>query len=309
MPGIVGLVTARPRAWAEAQLHRMLAAIRHETFYTSGTWVDEESGVYVGWTAHVGSFAARMPITCQAARTLVFSGENYLHGRASAGLSRDPRRASPSDPSYLMDLAGDERFPRQLNGRFHGMLVDSPQRRAALFNDRYGMHRLNYYDAPDAFYFAVEAKAILAALPELRRIDERSLGEFVSCGCVLENRTLFREIFVLPPASRWTFERGALQSKQRYFSANEWEQQPALGDERYHDELLASFTSALPSYFNGEEPRGMSLTGGLDTRLCWPGAAQRPVRSSPIRTAIPTVSAATSRSPSESQRLVACRTR
>ena len=39
-----------------------------------------------------------------------------------------------------------------------------------LFNDRYGMHRLYYHQAKEAFYFAAEAKAILAVRPELRAL-------------------------------------------------------------------------------------------------------------------------------------------
>ena len=36
-----------------------------------------------------------------------------------------------------------------------------------LFNDRYGMQRIYYHQSKDAFYFAAEAKAILAVRPEL----------------------------------------------------------------------------------------------------------------------------------------------
>ena len=48
-----------------------------------------------------------------------------------------------------------------------------------LFNDRYGMQRVYYHESKEAFYFAAEAKAILAVRPELRRPDPRGLGEFV----------------------------------------------------------------------------------------------------------------------------------
>ena len=45
-----------------------------------------------------------------------------------------------------------------------------------LFNDRYGMQRIYCHESKDAFYFAAEAKAILAVRPELRRMDARGLG-------------------------------------------------------------------------------------------------------------------------------------
>ena len=72
------------------------------------------------------------------------------------------------------------------------------------------MHRIYYHESKDAFYFAAEAKAILAVRPELRRMDPQGLGEFVACGSVLENRTLFEGIHVLPPASAWVFRNRSL---------------------------------------------------------------------------------------------------
>jgi hypothetical protein len=44
MPGIVGLLTTMPRARAEAELHRMLETLHHESFYRTGTWIDESQG-------------------------------------------------------------------------------------------------------------------------------------------------------------------------------------------------------------------------------------------------------------------------
>ena len=43
-----------------------------------------------------------------------------------------------------------------------GLLVDRSEGTTTLFNDRYGIHRLYYHESADAFYFAAEAKAILA---------------------------------------------------------------------------------------------------------------------------------------------------
>ena len=59
----------------------------------------------------------------------------------------------------------------------------------------------------EAFYFSAEAKAILAVRPELRSVDPRGLGEYIACGCVLENRTLFSGIYALPPGFGLEFSR------------------------------------------------------------------------------------------------------
>jgi hypothetical protein len=39
MPGIVGLITKMPRECAEQQLLRMVAAVRHESFYETGVLI------------------------------------------------------------------------------------------------------------------------------------------------------------------------------------------------------------------------------------------------------------------------------
>lgn len=269
MPGIVGLITCMPRERAERQLRQMVALLRHEDFYVTGTWVDESTGVYVGWAARKGSFADGMPLRNERGDlALIFSGEEFPEPGTSQQLKRQGHDFDARGPAYLVHLSeGDSSFPAGLNGRFHGLLVDRNRRTATLFNDRYGIHRLYYHESADAFYFAAEAKAILAVCPELRRLDPQSLGEFVACGAVLENRTLFQGIHVLPGASKWVFRRGSLEQKARYFHPREWEHQEKLSPEAFYRELREVFARSLPRYFEGDERIGMSLTGGLDTRM------------------------------------------
>lgn len=269
MPGIVGLQTAMSRGWAELQLKRMVEALQHEIFYVSGTWVDESLGLYVGWVARKHSFPDDMPLRSeQGDLTLIFSGDDFSgsHGNQDKPVSTDLPVGNAR--TYLVRRAESEAdFPRSLNGRFHGVLADRRRRTATLFNDRYGMHRIYYHEAKEACYFAVEAKAILAVRPELRRIEPRAIGEYVTCGCVMENRTLFRAIHVLPCAAKWTIQNGSVEKKGSYFSPQEWEEQEILEPEKYYQELRNVFASNLPRYFRSGEPIGLSLTGGLDTRM------------------------------------------
>jgi asparagine synthase (glutamine-hydrolysing) len=269
MPGIVGLITKMPRERAEPQLLGMLETLYHESFYTTGTWIDEPLGIYVGWVAREGSFSDGMPLRNeQRDVVLVFSGEEFPELGTAQRLREHGHGVHLGGPSYLVQLyEEDPSFPAALNGRFHALLADRARGTVLLFNDRYGMHRIYYHQSKGAFYFAAEAKAILALRPELRRIDFRGLGEFVTCGAVLENRTLFEGIHVLPPASAWVFRNGSLERKGSYFHPREWEEQEKLDPEPYYRELRATFMRNLPRYFVGHESIGMSLTGGLDTRM------------------------------------------
>lgn len=274
MPGIAGLITTRPRQWAEAQLQRMVKSLRHESFYRTGTWIDEGLGVYVGWTAIEGSYCDGMPLRdSDGDLTLVFSGEEYGNRDILRGSDR-------SDCESLMRVAGsDAGFPLSLDGLFHGLLADAKSGSAMLFNDRYGMHRLCYHESRDAFYFAAEAKAILAARPDLKVPSPQGLGEFLACSCVLENRTIFKDIAVIPAGSKWIFRNGSLAQRQTYFHPDEWEKPSALDMESFYRGLKESLEKSLPAYFKGSQQTGVALTGGMDTRviLAQHGPFERPV--------------------------------
>lgn len=269
MPGIVGLLTKMPRERAEAELLQMVETLRHEPFYEVGTWIDESLGAYVGWVARKGSFCDGMPLRNEREDVvLVFSGEEFPRPGTRDDLRRRGHRVDPEGPSYLVHLyEEDASFPAGLNGRFHGFLADRRRGTVTLFNDRYGMHRLYSHEAKDGFYFAAEAKAILSVRPELRRVDPRALGEFISCGCVMNDRTLFPGIHVVPGAAAWVFRGGSIEAKRAYFDHAEWEDQSPLAEESFYERLREVFAQNLPRYLGGRERIGMSLTGGLDTRM------------------------------------------
>ena len=198
MPGIVGLITKLPRAKAESDLLKMLETLRHEPFYASGTWIDEAQGVYVGWVARKGSFAEPMPLRNERGDvTLVFSGEEFPEPGTIAALRARGHQVESSGPSYLVHRCEEESdFPKRLNGAFTAsqLTVHAERRHSSMTGSAYSdfttTKRMTRFTSP------AEAKAILKVRPELRVTDSRGLGEFIVCGCVLENRTHF-------PASRF----------------------------------------------------------------------------------------------------------
>src|SRR5262249_31122641 len=59
----------------------------------------------------------------------------------------------------------------------------------------------------------------------------------------------------------------SIERKQAYFEPQEWEDQEILEPEAYYQKVRATFVRKLPRYFEAQEKIGMSLTGGLDTRM------------------------------------------
>ncbi len=160
----------------------------------------------------------------------------------------------------------DLSFLRRLNGIFSGVVVDRRQERIVLFNDRYGLGRTYYGIAAGEFHFASSARALLRNFPGSRQIDPHALAEFLSIGCVLQDRSLFPGISLLPGASCWIFAPGGSLERRSYFERAAWEGLAPLPPRDYADRMADVLARAGPRQLAGG-PVGMSLTGGLDSRL------------------------------------------
>lgn len=248
----------------------MTRVMQHEIFYKSGTYSDEQAGLYVGWTCQPGSYCDCLPITNETGDlVLFFYGEHHADDDAAGRLHARGNGSPNSDARQLMHLFEEHRFGclKQLNGWFHGVLLDKTRQEIVVFNDRYGMQRLYHYSDRDSVVFASEAKALLKVRPELRSMDPRGVGELLSCGAVLENRTLFSKLETLPAASLWSFENARLKSSQRYFQPEDWETQPPLAEHELEERLEALMPRLAARYARSQLPVAVSLTGGYDTRL------------------------------------------
>jgi asparagine synthase (glutamine-hydrolysing) len=260
----------------------MVASMEHEAFYASGTYSAPELGVYTGWVAHEGSFAASQPFLNETGDVaLLFSGECFIDPEARRSLTRNGHGVGKHTADWLVQLYEEEgdQFFGMLNGLFSGLLIDKRRRKIFLFNDRYGVERIYWHQATDALYFASEAKALLRIVPKLREFDLEGVAQFLTYGCTLDWRTLFRGVELLPGGSIWSFEAGNCR-KTKYFSPREWESQPLLSAEDFESKFQETFGRVLPSYFESTPRVGISLTGGLDSRMimaCRPETGENPI--------------------------------
>jgi asparagine synthase (glutamine-hydrolysing) len=279
MPGIVGIISQRPSEQYDALVGSMIKCLVHEPFYTEGTYNNERLGLWSGWACHQGAFEDCLPIWNEKKDIcLLFSGEDFTDRADIEALRTRGHQFSSDDASYLVHQYEEmgSGFLEKLNGWFSGVLLDLREQKLVLFNDRYGVNRLYYHEHASGFYFSSEAKALLKILPETRHLNLRSLGEVLSCEAVLENRSLFAGISLLPPGSSWVFARGKPVKKQTYFKQEAWESQPELSESDFYEKLKETWTRVLPRYFVGRQSLGLSLTGGVDSRMILAWAPSRP---------------------------------
>ena len=270
MPGIAGIIGIGSNEENGVAVDAMVKCLVHERFYKSGTYVNERQGLWIGWSCLEGSYSDCLPVWNEKGDIcLIFCGENFADRAEMERLRADGHEFDSDNASFLVHLYEETgfKFLERLNGGFSGVLVDIREHKVLLFNDRYGLYRIYYHENENGFYFSSEAKSLLRILPNLRQLDYRSLGEQYSCGCVLQNRTLFSGVSLVPGGSAWTFAHGRGIKKDSYFEKEVWENQPGLSAVEYYERLKETWKRILPRYFQGKERVGLSLTGGVDSRM------------------------------------------
>lgn len=275
MPGFAGFIAKRRTEDIDQRLGRMLAPLRHEAHYQCGHRSFPELGLWVAWSVHAEPGGVAQPFWNETQDVgLIFRGDlplDQLHLDELRSRGHSGVRADGSALVHWYEEKGRS-FVDEIPGWFSGVLIDRRSGSVILFNDRYGLSRVYWHENSDGFYFASEAKALLAVLPDVRRLDTRGLAEVVSCGCVLENRSLFQGISLLPGASLWSIAPAGESKRTSYFSPAAWEQQEPATEEAYYQGLKSGFEQVLPRCLAGSQKVGVSLTGGLDSRMFMAGA-------------------------------------
>ena len=264
MDGFAGIFRgARCNESGVSELEGMVQKLVRKPHQAVDRITDKGLGVEIAWVRDNRSDGAAQAWNSRRDISLLLVGEDFPacgNGDRSTGSEKAAHQIRAYENRGL-------RFIEDLNGWFSGVLMDLRQEQVILFNDRYGLSRVYYHASRDGFFFASEAKALLKVLPSLRQIDQQGLAEFVSIGCVLQNRSLFKNVSLLPGACAWIFHRDGRIHKRRYFDFATWEEQEKLSPAAYTEQLTQVFSRVAPRYLRRDQPVGISLTGGLDSRM------------------------------------------
>ena len=110
MPGIVGIISKKDSEESKNDLNIMVNSLMHETFYTSGKYVNCDLGLYAGWICHKDSFSDCMPIYNERKDLIMlFSGETFVDDEVIKNLTTNGHEFDPLNASYLIHLYEENR--------------------------------------------------------------------------------------------------------------------------------------------------------------------------------------------------------
>ncbi len=173
----------------------------------------------------------------------------------------------------------------KFNGMFAFALWDGKRNQLYLVRDRYGIKPLYYSLKNGLLTFASEIKAILENEELKREIDYHALNEYFTFQNILSDRTLFKDIFLLPAGHILSISRDSDFESNCFFlgkssSFNGWKinlwkywdfdfSQQETPEELSEDECVHKvrylFLQAVERHLVSDVTVGTYLSGGMDS--------------------------------------------
>jgi asparagine synthase (glutamine-hydrolysing) len=197
---------------------------------------------------------------------VVYNGELYNYRELTTLLQeRGHRFRTRSDTEVLVHLYEEfgEACVDHLQGMYAFAIWDETRQTLFLARDRLGQKPLFYAAVDGAFYFASEAKAILAATGTHGGPDLETIHHFLSLRFIPAPRTMFRNIRKLPPAHFLRYRNGEVEVR-RYWDLS-FSDKLAIGEPDLLDMLGDTLRKTISSHLTSDVPVGAFLSGGLDS--------------------------------------------
>jgi len=267
LSGIAGIIDLEGKYDLEQKITKMLDLMRHEPWYKVDHYHRRPAALGRASLGVIDPYP--QPVFNQdRSLCLVMYGEIY-HYRDDfvKTIVKDHSLEYDNHPQlilYLLEKKGTQ-IIKKLNGSFVLALWDFNKNLLLIANDRYGLRPLYYSWQNDLFLFASEMKSILAFSQVRKEIDKQALAEFFGLNCILGERTLFKDIKVLNPASILTFQAGSLNTK-RYWELMLKDDHPGFNQKEAIEKAHSLLLQAVKRQMDDQKPKGCYLSGGLDSR-------------------------------------------
>ncbi len=265
MPGLIGF-TDKHHKYNSDMLSNMRSLLRYFDNY-----IDEElfsnKDIY-GSRTHLGIInQGRQPYIHSNRFFGWLEGEFYDQSQL-----RDKYRVvSNTDSELLLSIYGKTRsfdFLRDIDGCYAAILYDKKEKQIYLITDRYGFKPLYWGIINDDLVWSSELKGFLGHMDFKPVIDPQAVQEFFDIGYLLENRTWFVGVELVPPASILSFNiKSSKVQIKHYWSWNEIKpMRGPIHEGELVEELGRLFKDSVRTRINTNERIGISLSGGLDSR-------------------------------------------
>ncbi len=265
MCGVAGIVSEDAKAYV-SELENMVQALDHRGPDANGT--KHYKKCLIGHTrlSIVDIKGGVQPMDHEIAKvSLSFNGEIYGYQGIKDKYLREYEFKTESDTEVLLALYlkyGIE-CVKYMKGMFAFIIYDESKDRLFCARDHFGQKPLFFAgDKEGNCFIASEIKALLATKRISREIDRQSMKSYLKRLYVSPQRSIFKNISVLPAAHAMIIENGK-NKIWRY-----WQQPQTKNDlkgQDHQEEFLHKLNNAIESHLVADVPVASFLSGGCDS--------------------------------------------
>ena len=268
MCGIAGVVGRGSREVAQADLERMLSALRHRGPDDEGTYFGPGAAIGMRRLAIVDPRGGAQPFFSEDRRIVaVVNGEIYNHAELRRDLERRGHRfAGGSDAEVVVHLYEEHgpAFAEELSGMFAVAVWDSARRKLVLVRDPLGIKPLLWRRAHHGVAFASELRALLA-LGDVPPLNLEALDRYLLYRTSVGEETICEGIRRVPPGKALV-----LYADGRTELLHLGQPSPAFPQltlDEATEELDRRLARSVERHLQGDQPIGVLLSGGVDSGL------------------------------------------
>ena len=268
MPGLLGIVSGPDGNGVAPGFGAVLRCMERGPRIVSETHIDAGERWALG-RLHLGALQPAPQLAGGGSVRVLFHGD--LHNEADlASMVEQLGQPRPADTASLLAalyrhcgtaVAG------RLKGVFCAAILDQDARQLLLLSDRLGSYPIYWFRTPDRLTFGSELRAILRDHPR-PAVDPRTVNDILTLGFPFGDKTLAAGVQLLPAAStlvyRWHEGTVCIEP---YASLADSFRPSGIGKQEYFKELQTAFDTAMDRAVAGPHRYGLSLSGGLDTRV------------------------------------------
>lgn len=167
-----------------------------------------------------------------------------------------------------------EKTGEKLNGDFNFSIYDPGNEKLLICNDRFGFRHLYIYEDDNIVMFSPEIKAFDVYHRFDKTLDEQGISDYFNFFYHMGDRTNFRKVKVLAPASCFISEKRKSHKKQYWYP--KYSQTRSLKDlSEAVDTGYFLFCQSVDRRISNSRNILVTLTGGLDSRLILSVALQK----------------------------------
>jgi asparagine synthase (glutamine-hydrolysing) len=233
--------------------------------FKTETKVQSDRGWSIG-RVHLNVVQPDQQLTGAGPVSVLFHGDLFNQRELSQSIVATGEYRSTAGLIEALYRACGPRFAVQLKGNFCCAVLDDQAHRIHLVSDRFGSYPLYWSHTSDGFAFASEVRALPNA--GATTLNPHTVNDLLQFGFPLGDKTLANGVQLLPSASTLTYEWTTDRvSVDRYASWDPAFRATGIDKRAYFDELAQTFTASMKRAVLGSHAYGLSLSGGLDTRV------------------------------------------